>query len=84
MNDSYSHFHDGLFEDLRRGVMFYEGRSVLCCYFREEKRNHRKVRERKSIYEKTAVYGPPAVPVEETWEKETCGNGEKPVRRSSG
>lgn len=84
MNDSYSHFHDGLFEDLRHGVMFYEDRSVLCCYFREEKRNHRKVRERKSIYEKTAVYGPPAVPVEETWEEKTWENGEKPVRRSSG
>ena len=40
MKDSYSHFHEGFFEDLRSGVMFYEGHSVLCSYFREEKRNH--------------------------------------------
>ena len=84
MNDSYSHFHDGLFEDLRQDVMFYEGRSILCCYFREEKRNNEKVRERKSVYEKTVVYGPPAFPVEGTGQEETWENGAKPVRRSAG
>lgn len=51
-------FHEDFLEDLRQDMMFYGERSVLCCYFREEKRRHAAVRERKRIYEETAVFGP--------------------------
>ena len=83
MNNQYSRFHDGFFEELRRGVIYEEGRSVLCSYFREEKRNHEKVRAAKHAYETAAVYGPPAAPVKGK-PKKTAGRDEtKSGRRSA-
>lgn len=83
MNNQYSRFHEGFFEELRRGVIYEEGRSVLCSYFREEKRNHEKVRAAKHAYETAAVYGPPAAPVKGK-PKKTAGRDEtKSGRRSA-
>ncbi len=64
--------------------MFYEGHSVLCSYFREEKRNHETVRKRKQVYEKTAVYGPPTPPIEEKGRKISAESASKSGRRPAG
>lgn len=81
MNNKSTHFHDGLFEDLRKGVLYEAGNSVLCSYFREEKRSHEKVKEKKQAYEKAVVYGPPTAPVKEKKTQTTTHIDRKSTRR---
>lgn len=56
-----SDFQEGFFRDLWNDMLLNESYSVLCCYFREEKKQHISVKIRKYYYERTAVYGPESI-----------------------
>ncbi len=54
-------FQDGFFRDLWDDVLFNESRSILCDYFREEKKQHILVKLKRYCLEAGGQYGPPLI-----------------------